>query len=189
MMSSSYMHTKARLRNQTSFFKLFTSATLIKGKKLPHNPIRNRRFWGGIRKMSKPSNNKAMSDRPLENTDEDCLNRKLFTERIFKIIEGTPINTHLRIGINGSWGSGKSTVLNFIKSQCEGKYPIASFNPWHCSKAEKAWENFALSVDLGLTEWKEEKWSDVKRRKMLKTLSDKTKNLAKLFTSEVGEIF
>ena len=129
--------------------------------------------------MGKKSNDKVVSDRPLENPDEDCLNRKLFAERIFKIIEGTPTNTHLRIGINGSWGSGKSTVLNFIKNQCEGKYPIASFNPWHCADPKQAWANFALSVDTGLAKWKGKIIGEVARKRVVKKASTTTKALAK----------
>ncbi len=107
---------------------------------------------------------KAGLDRPLEEFKDDFLERKPFAEKIFKIIESNPLDLNIRIGINGPWGSGKTTVLNFIKSFCEeGKYPYANFNPWHYSNPEMAWEGFALSVDSGLSKWKKKKMEKSKK--------------------------
>ena len=89
---------------------------------------------------------KAGPDRPLEDFKDDYLDRKPFAEKIFKIIEAKPLDLNIRIGINGPWGSGKTTVLNFIESFCQKEnYPYANFNPWHYSETQKeAWEGLAF---------------------------------------------
>ncbi|NOT93663.1 MAG: hypothetical protein HOP05_18635 [Ferruginibacter sp.] len=49
----------------------------------------------------------------------------------------------LAIGINGSWGSGKTSFTNMIKEQIDNNNRvIINFNPWRSSSANKIIEDF-----------------------------------------------
>ena len=94
-------------------------------------------------------------DDPLLNPDDDCLDRNLFAKRVFTLIDSTPIESRLRVGIFGDWGSGKTTAMNFIKYYCrENGHAIVDFRPWQYHSREEAWKGFVASVEDGLCKWK-----------------------------------
>ena len=72
------------------------------------------------------------SDNPRNNPDLDEFNRSGFSKRIATTIARRKDTKSLVIGIYGKWGSGKTTVINFIEHELK-KYdnviPI-TFNPW-----------------------------------------------------------
>ena len=110
-------------------------------------------------------------DNPLVDPKDDCLDRKRLAERIFKFID-TPSNQHLRIGILGAWGSGKTTVLNFIKHQCEyEKCPVAFFCPWQFNSREDARKGFVSSLENGLDLWKKPTFWSFKRKRAFKGIA------------------
>ena len=109
-------------------------------------------------------------DSPLVDPKEDRLDRKKLAERIFKLIDDTTSNTHLRIGILGSWGSGKTTVLNFIKHQCEKENPVAFFCPWQFNSREEARKGFVSSLENGLDLWKKPTFWTFKRKRAFKLI-------------------
>ena len=95
-------------------------------------------------------------DDPLIDPAADCLDRRQFAKNIFKLLDGTPTDACLRIGIFGAWGSGKTTVMNFIKYQCEEEgHPVAVFHPWQFNSREEAWKGFVSSLDKGLASRKD----------------------------------
>ena len=95
-------------------------------------------------------------DDPLIEPAADCLDRRQFAANIFKLLDGTPTDACLRIGIFGAWGSGKTTVMNFIKYQCEKEgHPVAVFHPWQFNSREEAWKGFVSSLDKGLASRKD----------------------------------
>lgn len=61
-------------------------------------------------------------------SEEDLLGRSQYVDRLIEMIEtcATPYN----IAIFGTWGSGKSNLLDFIKKQLEKKIPIVEFSAW-----------------------------------------------------------
>src|SRR3990172_12326924 len=113
-------------------------------------------------------------DAPLDNPSFDCLDRAIFAQRIFKIIEGTPKVTNLTIGIFGSWGSGKTTTMNFLKFYCrEDGHPVASYNPWQFHSREDAWKGFVSSIDKGIAIWQGKKLPTLKRQTIVKGVSER----------------
>jgi nucleoside-triphosphatase THEP1 len=128
-------------------------------------------------------------DDPLINMRQDSLNRVNFARKIYKIINGTPLDTHIRIGIYGSWGSGKTTVLNFIKELCEKSgHPTAFFKPWQFHNREEAWSGFIISLDRGIANWKKQLIGAFKRKKIIKSLSEKARKLAEITDTKIGRI-
>lgn len=71
---------------------------------------------------------------PLNEIANDKLNFKDKAVEISNFVNGFRCEVPYAISINGSWGKGKSTMLNFIeelidKNKCE----IIRFNPWMIS--------------------------------------------------------
>jgi hypothetical protein len=74
-------------------------------------------------------------DNPVQSPENDEFNRWPFSKRLadtiaaFDARAGAPV-----IGIYGRWGYGKSTVLNFIRTQLQREHDstveILEFNPW-----------------------------------------------------------
>lgn len=80
-----------------------------------------------------------MYDAPLRDPKDDILDRKQFAESFAKSIIGLKAKQEFVYGLYGSWGSGKSTIINFIehfidqhnkKSDEKTKVIILRFNPW-----------------------------------------------------------
>jgi predicted KAP-like P-loop ATPase len=84
-------------------------------------------------------------DNPLFNPDDDVLGRKKFSETLAKSIVGLDSSHGFVYGLYGPWGSGKSTVINFVEhyvnehnkqSSSELKVIVFRFNPWMFSGSD-----------------------------------------------------
>jgi predicted KAP-like P-loop ATPase len=87
--------------------------------------------------------NELSGDRPLENPKDDRLGYASFAKHLAQAIREMVPAEGIVISINGPWGSGKTTVLNFIKFYLEqisedNKAEVICFNPWWFS----GWEDF-----------------------------------------------
>lgn len=85
--------------------------------------------------------NQLSSDFPLVNPDDDLLGYAGFAHNLASAISEMAPMHGLVMSINGPWGSGKSTVINFVISELrkldEEKQPIIiEFNPWWFSGHE-----------------------------------------------------
>ncbi|MGE5363425.1 MAG: P-loop NTPase fold protein [Bacteroidota bacterium] len=94
-------------------------------------------------------------DIPISLPEEDILNRKDFAERLAKTITGWHSKKSIVVGLNGSWGSGKSSITCLVKhylEQDQSKPTIIEFNPWMFSNLENLLRAFfnEISVHLGL---------------------------------------
>ncbi|MDK2126223.1 KAP family P-loop NTPase fold protein [Parachitinimonas caeni] len=81
------------------------------------------------------------ADRPSSNPQDDLFGHAPFAESLANSICRYPGNDGLVLALYGPWGSGKSTVLNYVRyflEQCpEAKQPaIVTFNPWWFSGQE-----------------------------------------------------
>jgi hypothetical protein len=71
----------------------------------------------------------------IESLKDDVLHRDQFAQRLVRtlISEKTRKATGNVVGLAGSWGSGKSSLLNFVEEQILSDYPqaiVVRFNPW-----------------------------------------------------------
>lgn len=125
---------------------LFISATisqliLIKGGKRP--------------KLNSNPENSFAEDSPLENENDD-LGYKAYAKTISKRIKGSSFdNNSFAIGINGRWGTGKSSFINLLKKNFEaekGKSEIIEidFNPWRSYSPEMITKDFFATVESEL---------------------------------------
>jgi KaiC/GvpD/RAD55 family RecA-like ATPase len=79
------------------------------------------------------SENYLLSDAALSDADEDQLGYEAFAVDLADIIQKEVPSKGFVVSVNGQWGSGKSTILNFLENELsEGdKTPtILRFNPW-----------------------------------------------------------
>ncbi len=88
------------------------------------------------------------------------------------------------IGINGNWGTGKSSVKNFIKhylSERDKKPTIVDFNPWEWSGQNKLLEGFLSEIGIAL--------GKKDKAKSYRELAKKWKRFADYvqFTATLGE--
>lgn len=88
-------------------------------------------------------------DRPLSSLSEDAFGRKKFVERLCRTLvtyeTKPPLATGMVVGLAGEWGSGKSTILNFVEETLQIDFhPIAivRFNPWLVSGRDDLIRNF-----------------------------------------------
>jgi KAP-like P-loop domain-containing protein len=86
-------------------------------------------------------------DDPAVRQEDDAFNRWPFSERLadtianFDTSSGAPV-----IGIYGKWGSGKTSVLNFLRTALADKYGdkivLHPFNPWLFKDPETLLQSF-----------------------------------------------
>ncbi len=140
-----------------------------------------------VKKDEVIKNNTGVDD-PLIDPTDDCLDRNNFAKRIFILIDNTPIDSHLRVGILGDWGSGKTTAMNFIKHYCQEKgHPVAMFHPWQFHSREDAWKGFVASLDKGLATWKSFPIGNFRRKRIIKDFSGKARKLAEIADTKIGK--
>lgn len=95
-------------------------------------------------------------DKPLENANQDKLNRRDFASHLAKaIFEYNTCQDGLVIGLCGPWGSGKTSLLNMLvselnKENTKDKIIIVRFNPWIFSNREQLIKLYfdALTIEL-----------------------------------------
>ena len=107
--------------------------------------------------------------------EADLLGRKRLAKQIFDLIQNTDPNWSIRIGIYGKWGSGKTTILNYISNLAEESgYPVITIAPWDCGSLSKFKEKFRNEL---LTNSLIKAYKDPIRLKLCKKLKDFRKKL------------
>ncbi|MDP4173099.1 MAG: P-loop NTPase fold protein [Bacteroidota bacterium] len=79
------------------------------------------------------------TDAPLENPEADKFDRYDFSTKIAKAILGRGNSASIVMGLYGSFGTGKTTVLNFIKRELSqnSRCLVMSFNAWQYQNDEQ----------------------------------------------------
>lgn len=88
-------------------------------------------FWWQ-NKRSKSEESDFFDDSPINNPDEDILNRRQKAIQVSRLIKGNKSKTSLAIGIVGEWGNGKTSFMGFVEKSFkdDNKYIIVHFNSW-----------------------------------------------------------
>ena len=86
--------------------------------------------------MSKHSELRLSGDDPISERPRDLLDRARFADRIAELIGKQPTIAGLVVGIFGPWGSGKTSVLNLLRTNLLEKESVVvrDFNPWRVTK-------------------------------------------------------
>ncbi len=74
-------------------------------------------------------------ERPISNKQQDELDRAPFVRRVADglIDSKTSRATGVTVGLDGPWGSGKTSILNLLQEEIEARHPkalVVRFDPW-----------------------------------------------------------
>lgn len=103
-------------------------------------------------------------DHAVRTLAEDALNRAPFAEAIAAQIASTDPEQEVVFGIVGSWGSGKTSLLNMIAEYLRkdhGGFLVLTFNPWLFSGAEHLVGIFFSELGAQLGDLEEAPWQDL----------------------------
>ena len=81
----------------------------------------------------KPDPPQFSADQPLTNPADDKLNRDRFSAEIAQALANWSGRDSLVVSLTGEWGTGKSTIKNFIIYHLKNRANILEFNPWQWS--------------------------------------------------------
>jgi hypothetical protein len=121
------------------------------------------------------------SERPIQNKQEDALNRSGFVERLVDalISPTTKRSTGLTIGITGPWGSGKSSILNLVQAEIRERHGdralVVAFDPWLVSGRDDLIGSFFAATQSALG-------SDSRRAQKLRQIASDLLDLARHVT-------
>ncbi|HQV95431.1 MAG TPA: P-loop NTPase fold protein, partial [Anaerolineales bacterium] len=102
-----------------------------------------------------------VNDQP---TERDALDFTPYVETLADIIQTG--NTPLTIGVFGTWGSGKTSLMKMVQKQLPDDFTVAWFDAWKYDKEETLWRAFLLNVLFAV----EKKSGETEELKTLKTM-------------------
>lgn len=91
------------------------------------------------------------SDKPIESCEYDLLGRAQFSEYLAQSLLKLDSSESFTVGINGKWGTGKTSVLNMVQKKinilsegmAENEKPlIMRFEPWNYSDCNQLLQQF-----------------------------------------------
>jgi predicted KAP-like P-loop ATPase len=94
-------------------------------------------------------------DRPIERRKEDKLDRARFAEALAWQLVDVPAEAGFVVGLLGTWGSGKTSILNMVEEVLTDTYQdtvVLHFNPWLFSGTEQLVSRFFEELGAQLLE-------------------------------------
>lgn len=94
----------------------------------------------------------AFTDNPIDTIEKDTFGFKVYVEVLRQtLLQTAPLP--FCVGIFGSWGSGKSSIMNILKEQIEDNSDVKCiwFNPWKYDQKDDLWHALiqTILVELG----------------------------------------
>ncbi len=90
--------------------------------------------------------NKGLYENDKPETKQDYLDYKIFAQILKNSLEIIPTQLGFTCALDGIWGIGKTTLLNFLKEEIKKdknfKYQIIDFSPWNLIDAQKSINEF-----------------------------------------------
>ncbi|GAB3569318.1 hypothetical protein GCM10027578_23480 [Spirosoma luteolum] len=81
------------------------------------------------------------------NSANDKLLRSEYAIHVSKIINSTVPSKAIAIAVIAEWGYGKTTFLNFIKSNLDKNSVVVNFNPWKFEKSGQMLSHFFEAIE------------------------------------------
>lgn len=86
---------------------------------------------------------KFYTENPINDKNEDKLNRTLYAENLAESIRLNKENKCLTIGLIGKWGSGKTSIINIAINKLKSEdLIILNFSPWYFSTQDNLYRQF-----------------------------------------------
>ena len=128
----------------------------------------------------------GVPDVPIATSDDDAsgLNVADYANALAKFIEAT--ETPMTIGVQGDWGSGKTSLLNLVQAIIREKFPIVWINTWQYSQAEDS-KGLPLAVLFGIIHQLRQTVGEQKRKDLFEKGLKAALNVAgKFLESQTG---
>jgi len=105
----------------------------------------------------------SLSDEPIQSLDQDLLGRKVFIEDLYKAIAELPIRDSFVFGLHGSWGEGKTSVINLLRNKFRENedFILVNFDPWYFKDEQAVLEAFYRQIEQAISD--KFIFSDIKR--------------------------
>lgn len=85
----------------------------------------------------------SLPDSPIKTKEKDRLNRASMAKHVARLVNDLESKDSFVVGIEGEWGSGKSSFINFVCEEIDPtKAEIIFFNPWNFSSQDQLIEDF-----------------------------------------------
>ena len=139
---------------------------------------------------NRPTPTQLLPDNPISSSDEDVLGWKPVAEEFARRVQSIDASQGLVVGLFGSWGSGKTSLINLAEPAFEGVHFIR-FNPWLFSGADELVWRFFSEISAAMEEKVNGDDEDVSKmfRELGLLLADAAPRLLGLIgASSIGEI-
>jgi hypothetical protein len=83
-------------------------------------------------------------------TDIDALDFQPYVDTLVDVLQ--TCNTPLTVGVFGTWGSGKTSLMRMVRKGLPSAFTVAWFDAWKYDKEETLWRAFLLSILSALKE-------------------------------------
>ncbi len=95
----------------------------------------------------------SLYDEPIQFLEQDLLGREKFIEDLQKGIKSLPFDDSFVFGLYGSWGEGKTSVINLLKNKFKDSkdYLIVNFDPWNFKDEEAILAAFYNKIEQSLS--------------------------------------
>lgn len=96
-------------------------------------------------------NIKIESYTPVEYIEDDLFNLSPFVDSLYDLLNIINPERGFVISLNGEWGAGKSTVINFLKEKClkkgnEANFTIVDFLPWNIIDKQTLLKSYFITL-------------------------------------------
>ena len=120
------------------------------------------------------------SDNPIYRKEEDKLNITYFAETLSSTIMNYHKTECLTIGLVGRWGSGKSSIINMVKTELDYEHLIfINFNPWNFSTQDNLYQQFfnLLTSEIEKLQFGDKFWI----QKKIQTINKQRKKASEIY--------
>ena len=130
----------------------------------------------------------SIVDRPKKSNQDDLLGIEKYTDGLIRFIESS--ETPITIGIQGEWGSGKTSLLNTIQKDLETNHYTVWINTWEyslLSTSDETLIKIISSLVTQISELTKEKPSE-QGKKAIKAVGTVLKEFGGFFGGTAGKI-
>ena len=116
-----------------------------------------------------------LPDYPIEDKDADKLRRAPLASKVAELIKNFQGKESFVIGIEGVWGSGKTSFINLVASDLKPEETIViTFNPWNFSGQNELISDFFATLASNIEDFKIDKKKAKKIKKIVLKLTRKS---------------
>jgi hypothetical protein len=119
---------------------------------------------GGTPNAEETEGPSYLTERPIETPDQDLFGRTAFAKEMCAYVVRAHLGTTGRVlGITGPWGAGKTSVLNLIANELEGRseWSVVRFNPWAVTGLEALLRDFFQTLSTAFSD--RDNYDDLRR--------------------------